>query len=496
MSSGSAENSLVLICDDVRRNFDAHVRTVSAIHDRIADDGLVIATDLYLVKSSILVVVILLLDGVLVLDVARDNIAPEEYRHVRILDASVLSTKHVARFYKTRLDNVDWQAQGSKQIGDALEALRVHIFPLAALGDRRESDRIDLDLEIEIEDSSGRHPAILTNISLGGAFVQAAHRPSAGESLVISLPTSESDYRLDLSARVVRVGPLPGGDTETPAGCGVAFDAGAKEKDLFESFLIAQARCLPWPGPSGRRYERFPVRLLVDYDFGGTHRRERTCNLSRGGVFIESEEPAAEGSELSLRLVPPGDGKAVSLDGRVVRCIKATALAPGGFGVEFSEPPETVDASLKTLLGQHSIPSSKRALIVDDDRFFREIIGSSLRVAGYEVLEARDGMEAIEVLIDELLQLDLLILDLFMPGLTGVDVLEKIRRVGGVTDLLIMVLTGSEVTDEDRVQLKAFGANAVLPKTMNPTELVGQAEKLVNAQWKIVAEEVIDKTLR
>ena len=76
-----------------------------------------------------------------------------------------------------------------------------------------------------------------------------------------------------------------------------------------------------------------------------------------------------------------------------------------------------------------------RALGVDDDRLFRAMLGSVL---------------------------ELLILDLNMPGMSGEELVEMVRSVGGQDDLVVLVVTGAELNAADRERLDALGADAVL----------------------------------
>src|SRR5690606_4040726 len=85
-------------------------------------------------------------------------------------------------------------------------------------------------------------------------------------------------------------------------GFGVGFVLAPHERDLFDSFIIAVRRDVPWPDKSGRRHERFPIQLRAVYEYNGEQRREYTENLSRGGMFIDTFDPPAEGAVLSLEL--------------------------------------------------------------------------------------------------------------------------------------------------------------------------------------------------
>lgn len=112
-----------------------------------------------------------------------------------------------------------------------------------------------------------------------------------------------------------------------------------------------------------------------------------------------------------------------------------------------------------------------RILIVDDDRDARELIGSVLAEAGYTVEVAKDGFDAINKL--EAVRPDLVLTDLRMPGLTGVDLAQRIRALG---DVPVILSTGAE-THDLVTGAEAYGAVACLTKPINLDELLWTIER-------------------
>ena len=114
-----------------------------------------------------------------------------------------------------------------------------------------------------------------------------------------------------------------------------------------------------------------------------------------------------------------------------------------------------------------------RVLVVDDDVTVREVVVSYLRAAGHTVVEAADGGEALRAMRSE--PADLLVLDLMMPGIDG---LEVCRRLRATTDVPIIMLTalGAEV---DRVVGLESGADDYVTKPFSPRELVLRVEALL-----------------
>jgi len=110
----------------------------------------------------------------------------------------------------------------------------------------------------------------------------------------------------------------------------------------------------------------------------------------------------------------------------------------------------------------------KRLLVVDDVPLFRAGLTSALNGAGYDVIgEAADGEAAVAVAESE--QPDLVLLDILMPGMSGIDVLGKIRAVSPSTEVLL--LTGSE-SEEDLVAAIRGGARGYILKDMPFDELI------------------------
>jgi len=109
-----------------------------------------------------------------------------------------------------------------------------------------------------------------------------------------------------------------------------------------------------------------------------------------------------------------------------------------------------------------------RILIVDDVPLFRAGMTSALADAGFDVVgEAEDAEGAVAAA--EELQPDLVLLDVLMPGLSGLDVVEKITAVA--TDTNVVLLTGSE-SEEDMLQALKGGARGYLVKDMPFPQLV------------------------
>lgn len=88
-----------------------------------------------------------------------------------------------------------------------------------------------------------------------------------------------------------------------------------------------------------RRYRRRTVRVLVDYAAGGGPRSDLATTLGAGGLFIETDDPAAEGAPLKLRFSLPDSDRVHEIEGRVVwtRRPRPGDFHAPGMGVEFTD---------------------------------------------------------------------------------------------------------------------------------------------------------------
>ena len=114
-----------------------------------------------------------------------------------------------------------------------------------------------------------------------------------------------------------------------------------------------------------------------------------------------------------------------------------------------------------------------KVLIVDDDAHIRASLRRTLAFEGYQVREAGDGTGALEAALDELP--DLVILDLMLPGIDGVEVCRRLREVN---DVPILMLTAREGTSSQVEGLDA-GADDYLVKPFVKDELLARIRALL-----------------
>ncbi|MDZ7578543.1 MAG: response regulator [Candidatus Nanopelagicales bacterium] len=115
-------------------------------------------------------------------------------------------------------------------------------------------------------------------------------------------------------------------------------------------------------------------------------------------------------------------------------------------------------------------------LVVDDEPSVRSLLRDVLELDGYDVIEAADGEEALRQIARSLP--DFVILDIMMPGMSGLDVLRRLRVEHTVTDLPIMLLTAA-TDDETTWAGWTAGASVFIPKPFDPGRLLDWIEKLL-----------------
>jgi two-component system, chemotaxis family, chemotaxis protein CheY len=120
---------------------------------------------------------------------------------------------------------------------------------------------------------------------------------------------------------------------------------------------------------------------------------------------------------------------------------------------------------------------SKTILVVEDSPSIRKFISLSLKLSGYKVVAATDGMEALEKLPLE--KIDLLITDLNMPNIDGYRLIKSIRTDNEYKDIPIIILS-SLAKDEDVHQGLSIGANSYLIKPFNTKRLQYEVAKYLS----------------
>ncbi|PWC39151.1 response regulator [Azospirillum sp. TSO35-2] len=117
----------------------------------------------------------------------------------------------------------------------------------------------------------------------------------------------------------------------------------------------------------------------------------------------------------------------------------------------------------------------KTVMTVDDSRTMRDMVSFTLRGAGYDVVEAADGQQAMSAIATR--KVDLVITDLNMPVMDGLSLIRKLRAIPAHRTLPILMLT-TEADDSKKAEGRAAGATGWIVKPFNPDKLVSVVQKV------------------
>lgn len=122
---------------------------------------------------------------------------------------------------------------------------------------------------------------------------------------------------------------------------------------------------------------------------------------------------------------------------------------------------------------------SKKILVADDEAHIRHIVSMKLANAGYEVVTAEDGEEALELALAE--HPDLVITDYQMPYLTGLEMCARLRANAATrqTPVLMLTVRGFDIESHE---MSAAGIVSVLSKPFSPREVLGKVQELVGVK--------------
>ncbi|MCR9140834.1 MAG: response regulator [bacterium] len=104
---------------------------------------------------------------------------------------------------------------------------------------------------------------------------------------------------------------------------------------------------------------------------------------------------------------------------------------------------------------------SKKILIIDDSDFIRKVVVSSVKKAGFDPIEARNGTEGLDATQEN--ELSLIICDVNMEGMSGLEFVTRLRETDGKSHLPVIMLT-TESGKEHEAEIKSQGIKAWLEK--------------------------------
>jgi two-component system chemotaxis response regulator CheY len=118
----------------------------------------------------------------------------------------------------------------------------------------------------------------------------------------------------------------------------------------------------------------------------------------------------------------------------------------------------------------------RKVLAVDDSMTMRQLVSLSLRQAGYEVVEATDGLDALAKL--EAARFDLVVTDLYMPRLDGIGLIKRVRGLSSYRFTPILMLT-TESDASRKAEGQAAGATGWIIKPFQPDQLLKVVKRVL-----------------
>jgi CheY-like chemotaxis protein len=118
----------------------------------------------------------------------------------------------------------------------------------------------------------------------------------------------------------------------------------------------------------------------------------------------------------------------------------------------------------------------RKVLIVDDDPFIRKLIATTLEdVAGFDLLQASDGAEAVDIAERE--EPEIVFLDVDMPRLDGIEACARLRARPSTANATIVMLTATSRSDNER-RAEEAGADLFLTKPFSPLDLLRLVDQI------------------
>jgi uncharacterized protein (TIGR02266 family) len=238
-----------------------------------------------------------------------------------------------------------------------------------------------------------------------------------------------------------------------------------------------------------RVHPRFPLILAVQY-LGGESVLDYTENLSAGGLFIRTDREFTVGERVTLVVSFPQLLEPVELQVEVVRRRESVEGNPGGVAVcvphDRTEDRARLEEVARRVVGARRADPLFRILLVEDNALVASMYAAALRrlsetdhIPGLGIEVASDGAEA----YDRLLRgppIDVVVTDVFMPILSGITLVEKIRAEPSLVHLPVVVI--SSAGEKERERLAALGVTLFLRKPVSYQDLANTIRALLDAR--------------
>lgn len=125
--------------------------------------------------------------------------------------------------------------------------------------------------------------------------------------------------------------------------------------------------------------------------------------------------------------------------------------------------------------------SKKKIMIIEDDYFVMDIYHTKLTQSGFDVIGAKDGLEALKKLQEERQIPDLILLDIVMPYLGGLEVLEQIKKDDQLKDIPVILLTNLSQKMEIDKGIELGAKDFLIKSHFTPSEVLEKINSILNA---------------
>ena len=239
-----------------------------------------------------------------------------------------------------------------------------------------------------------------------------------------------------------------------------------------------------------RAHPRFPLVLAVEYPDSAARIRDQTENLSAGGLFIRTERHFAPGDRVTLLVSFLDVPDPVELQVEVKRVRPADGAQPAGVAVWIPDDREEDRRTLERLTRTAAVAAESRrggyrVLLVEDNSLVAAMYTSALRrlstsdrFPAISVEVARDGHEAFARLLATP-PVDLVVTDIYMPVMSGLALVEKIRAEERLRSMPVVVISSGAA--EERERLARLGVNLLLQKPVKYQDIVAAVRQLLAA---------------
>jgi PAS domain S-box-containing protein len=201
------------------------------------------------------------------------------------------------------------------------------------------------------------------------------------------------------------------------------------------------------------------------------------------------------------RQMSEGTGLGLAISQRIILLMGGQIQVTSTFGkgstfwfdIELPEIDRYIGSSQKpkfNIIGYEGV--RRRVLVIDDRSDNRSVIVNILDPLGFECIEASDGQEGLDKAL--LFQPDLIITDLAMPFLDGLEVTRRLRHIGANYENCVIIVSSASVFDSNRAESLSAGANDFLPKPVDAEELLTQIGRYLNLCWVYETNEEILST--